>query len=78
MKLDPDLAVEAKALVALAFRNGPIEDLHAGTPCTVRSGNAEISRISDEEMKAIMSRRSILFIAFCGSGTATPWPTTRI
>ena len=54
MRLDPDLAVEAKALVALAFRNGPIEDLHAGRPCTVCSGNAEISRISDEEMKAIM------------------------
>jgi hypothetical protein len=30
MTLDPDLAMEAKALVALAFRNGPIEDLHAG------------------------------------------------
>jgi hypothetical protein len=54
MRLDPDLAVEARALVALAFRNGPIEDLHAGRPCTVCSGNAEISRISDEEMKAIM------------------------
>jgi len=54
MRLDPDLAVEAKALVALAIRNGPIEDLHAGKPCTVCSGNAEISRISDEEMKAIM------------------------
>lgn len=40
MRLDPDLAVEAKALVALAFRNGPIEDLHAGRPCTVCSGNA--------------------------------------
>ena len=40
MTLDPDLAVEAKALVALAFRNGPIEDLHAGRPCTVCSGNA--------------------------------------
>ena len=24
MTLDPELAVEAKALVALAFRNGPI------------------------------------------------------
>ena len=34
MTLDPDLAEEAKALVALAFRNGPIEDLHAGRPCT--------------------------------------------
>ena len=54
MTLDPDLAEEAKALVALAFRNGPIEDLHAGRPCKVCSGNQEISHISDEEMKAIM------------------------
>ena len=54
MTLDPDLAMEAKALVALAFRNGPIEDLHAGRPCAVCSGNREISHISDEEMKAIM------------------------
>jgi hypothetical protein len=54
MKLDTELAVEAKALVALAFRNGPIEDLHAGRPCTVCSGNREISHITDEEIKAIM------------------------
>lgn len=54
MTLDSDLAMEAKALVALAFRNGPIEDLHAGTPCPACSGRAEISRISDDEIKAIM------------------------
>ena len=54
MKLDPDLAMEAKALVALAFRNGPIEDLHAGRPCEVCSGRPEVSHITDEEMKAIM------------------------
>jgi hypothetical protein len=54
MTLDPDLVVEAKAPVALAFRNGPIEELHAGKPCKVCSGNQEISHISDEEMKAIM------------------------
>jgi len=30
MILVPEIADEAKALVALAFRNGPIEDLHAG------------------------------------------------
>jgi hypothetical protein len=52
--LDADLALGAKALAALAFRNGPIEDLHAGRPCTVCSGNLEISHISDEEMNAIM------------------------
>jgi hypothetical protein len=55
MTLDADLVVEAKALVALAFRNGPIEDLHAGRPCTTCSGNREVSHISDEEMKAIMN-----------------------
>lgn len=77
MTLDPDLAVEAKALVALAFRNGPIEDLHAGRPCTVCSGYREISHISDEEMKAIMKSRSILSIAFCGSGAAILMPTRK-
>ena len=39
MTLDLDLAAEAKAMVALAFRNGPIEDLHAGRQCTVCSGD---------------------------------------
>jgi len=28
--VDPTLALEAKMIVSLAFRNGPIEDLHAG------------------------------------------------
>ena len=54
MTLDPELASEAKALVALAFRNGPIEDIHAGRSCPVCSGNPEISHISDDEMKSIM------------------------
>jgi hypothetical protein len=30
LPLDPLLVIEAKALTALAFRNSPIEDLHAG------------------------------------------------
>ena len=54
MTLDPDLAVEAKALVALAFRNGPIENLHAGKPCPACSGQPGISHITDEEMKVVM------------------------
>jgi hypothetical protein len=54
MTLDPDLAGEAKALVVLAFRNGPIEDLHAGRPCTVCSGKPDVSHVSDEEMKAVI------------------------
>jgi hypothetical protein len=53
-RIDPTLAAEAKAIVALAFRNGPIEEIHAGRTCPTCSGNAEYSRISDEEMKKIM------------------------
>lgn len=52
--LDPELATEAKALVALAFRNGPIETLHAGRPCPACSGRAEISHVTDEQMKHLM------------------------
>jgi hypothetical protein len=49
-----DLVREAKAIVVLAFRNGPIEDLHAGEPCPACHGNAGYSRISNAEMKIIM------------------------
>ena len=52
--LDHTLSLEAKAMVALAFRNGPIEALHAGKPCAVCSGNSAVSHISDEEIKAMM------------------------
>ena len=52
--LVPEIAAEAKALVALAFRNGPIEELHAGKLCPTCSGQPEFSRISDEELKTIM------------------------
>jgi len=54
MTLESDLAAEAKALVALAFRNRPIEDLHAGKPCEICNGRREFSHISDDEMKALM------------------------
>jgi hypothetical protein len=48
------LGCGSKSNGRLGVCNGPIEDLHAGRPCTVCSGNREISHISDEEMKAIM------------------------
>ena len=44
---------EANAIVAMAFRNGPIEDLHAGKWSELLS-NPELSRITDDEMKTIM------------------------
>lgn len=50
------LADEAKALVALAFRNGPIEDVHAGKECPTCVGKEEYSHITQDEMKQIMKR----------------------
>lgn len=44
----------SKGAVALAFRNGPIEDLHSGRQCAVCSGTPQISHITDEEIKTIM------------------------
>ena len=44
---------EANAIVAAAFRNGPIEDLHAGRHSALLEDET-LSRITDAEMKAIM------------------------
>jgi len=44
---------EANALIAMAVRNGPIEDLHAGKWSPLLEDQT-LSRITDEEMKAIM------------------------
>jgi len=55
-QLFPDgftLRDEANAIVALAFRNGPIENLHAGKSSELLS-NPELSRITDDEMKTLM------------------------
>jgi hypothetical protein len=52
--LDPRLAREAKGLVALAFRNGPIEFVHAGKDCPTCAGKSEYSHITQSEMKQIM------------------------
>ena len=48
------IAREAKAIVALAFRNGPIEQIHTGRPCPTCAGRTGFSRITDDEMKAMM------------------------
>ena len=54
MTLVPALVAEAKAMVALAFRNGPIEDLHAGRVCPTCAGQPEFTHVSDEEIKTVM------------------------
>lgn len=48
------LAREAKALVAMAFRNGPIENVHAGKTCPTCYGKPEYSHITQAEMRQIM------------------------
>lgn len=54
MLYDPDLAREAKAIAALVFRNGPLENLHAGKHCPECHGASEYSRITDEEMQVVI------------------------
>jgi hypothetical protein len=54
MTLVPEISAEAKALVALAFRNGSIEDLHAGQLCPTCCDRPEFSHISDDEIKTVM------------------------
>jgi len=44
---------EANVLIAMAVRNGPIEDLHAGKWSALLEDKT-LSRITDEEMKTIM------------------------
>jgi len=48
------VAREAKALVALAFRNGPVENLHAGKVCPTCNGNPQYSHITPDQMRSIM------------------------
>lgn len=44
---------EANAIVAYAFRNGPLEDLHKGESSELL-GNPKLRRITDAEMKELM------------------------
>ena len=44
---------EANAIVAYAFRNGPLEDLHAGRGSELLNDQS-LSRITDQEMKQLM------------------------
>ncbi|MEQ1589205.1 MAG: hypothetical protein ABL902_02490 [Gallionella sp.] len=48
---------EANALTAYAFRNGMLEDLHAGETSTLLD-NPKLSRITNEEMKRLMIEAS--------------------
>ena len=51
---EDDLERQAKAIVLIAFRNGPLEDLHAGMSCSHCSEKQDFSKISDPEMRMLM------------------------
>jgi hypothetical protein len=52
--LDQTVRDEANAIVAFAFRNGPLENLHAGEYSADLIENPNLSRITDAEMKQLM------------------------
>ena len=54
MPIDPGYAAEAKAIVVRAFRNGPLEDIHAGTLCPVCAGDPTVSHVTQAEMKTLV------------------------
>jgi hypothetical protein len=57
LRVDPKLlAQEAKAIVLLAFRNGLLEELHAGKPCPTCHSNPEYSHITQAEMRQLMKQ----------------------
>lgn len=48
---------EANALTAYAFRNGPLEQLHAGKSSSLLN-DPDLSRVTDAEMKQLMINAS--------------------
>jgi hypothetical protein len=48
-----DIERQARAIVVLAIRNGPLEDLHHAPPCPQCYGKPGYARINDEEMKRL-------------------------
>jgi hypothetical protein len=46
-------AEEAKALALLAFRNGPVESMHAGVRCQSCEDDESYSRLTDAQMKTL-------------------------
>jgi len=50
-KINIPLKEQAKSIVVLAFRNGPIENIHAGKGIKIPN---TVSRITDDEMKKMM------------------------
>jgi hypothetical protein len=66
--LDAELAREAKAIVALAFRNGPIEDLHAGIACpTCQNDTESFTNRRSRARRSLSRNRMACFLSFSSS-----------
>lgn len=52
--LDKSIAREAKAITVLAFRNGPLEQLHQGKMCPHCYGKPEYLRVSTPDLTVLM------------------------
>jgi hypothetical protein len=65
---EAQLAREAKAIVAPAFRNGPIENLHARKLCPACSTGPEYSRITDDDEgdREVCRRSQVRGYAYAG------------
>ena len=53
-EIDEWLQTQAKAMVAYAFRNTFLEDIHAGKACPTCQGKQEYSHITNEDMRKLM------------------------
>lgn len=53
VEFDAELVREAKAIVALALKDGPIEDLCLGVACPTCSGDGGYRHLTNVELKAI-------------------------
>ena len=53
LAIEPLLAKEAKSIAIHVFRNGPIEDIHAGIHCPRCAGKQKYSHITEDEMKLL-------------------------
>lgn len=62
---------EANALIAMAVRNGPLEELHAGTSSPLLD-DPSLSRISDDEMKTLMLHGTRMLAALLQFREADP------
>jgi hypothetical protein len=52
-ELDRVLTEEAKGLTLLAFRSGPIEEIHAGRTCQACEEDESYSHLTDAQMKTL-------------------------